>query len=100
MLELACQGDHLDLRRALRRLGREGLTEILVEGGGRLAAGLLRRSLVDELHWFSAPLVLGGDAREALGPLAVRTLSAAPRLAEVTLQRVGSDAHWIGRIAR
>jgi diaminohydroxyphosphoribosylaminopyrimidine deaminase/5-amino-6-(5-phosphoribosylamino)uracil reductase len=73
------------------------LTEILVEGGGRLAAGLLRRSLVDELHWFAAPLVLGGDGRAALGALGVRSLAAAPRLARVWLRRLGDDAYWIGR---
>jgi diaminohydroxyphosphoribosylaminopyrimidine deaminase/5-amino-6-(5-phosphoribosylamino)uracil reductase len=97
VLELPRRGAHLDLRRALRRLGQEGLTEILVEGGGRLAAGLLRASLVDELHWFTAPLVLGADGRAALGELGVRALAAAPRLAGVSLRRVGDDAHWIGR---
>jgi diaminohydroxyphosphoribosylaminopyrimidine deaminase/5-amino-6-(5-phosphoribosylamino)uracil reductase len=97
VLELAVAGEGLDLRRALRRLGQEGLTEILVEGGGRLAAGLLRRSLVDELHWFSAPLVLGDDARAALGALGVRSLAAVPRLAGLSLRRVGDDAYWVGR---
>jgi len=99
VLELPRQGDHLDLRRAVRRLGQEGLTEILVEGGGQLAAGLLRASLVDELHWFTAPLVLGGDGRAALGDLGVRALASAPRLASVSLRRVGDDAHWVGRFA-
>jgi len=99
VLVLACEGDQLDLRRALRRLGQEGLTEILVEGGGRLAAGLLRHSLVDELHWFSAPVLIGGDGRAALGALGLSTLDQAPRLAAVSLRRVGDDAHWIGRFA-
>jgi diaminohydroxyphosphoribosylaminopyrimidine deaminase/5-amino-6-(5-phosphoribosylamino)uracil reductase len=97
VLEVAGEGDHLDLRRVLRRLGQEGLTEILVEGGGRLAAGLLRRSLVDELHWFTAPLVIGGDGRAALGELGVRALAGAPRLCDVALRRIGDDAHWTGR---
>jgi len=99
VLELPCSGEHLDLRRALRRLGQEGLTEILVEGGGRLAAGLLRASLVDELHWFTAPVLIGADGRAALGALGVQTLAAAPRLADVLLRRVGADAHWVGRFA-
>ncbi len=99
VLELPREGDQLDLRRALRRLGREGLTEILVEGGGRLAAGLLRQSLVDELHWFTAPLVIGADGRAALGALGARALAAAPRLVEVSLRRLGDDAHWTGRFA-
>ena len=35
------------------------------------------RGLVDELHWFVAPSLLGGDARPALGPLAIETLARA-----------------------
>jgi diaminohydroxyphosphoribosylaminopyrimidine deaminase/5-amino-6-(5-phosphoribosylamino)uracil reductase len=54
---------------------------------------------VDELHWFTAPLVIGGDGRAALGDLGVRALAGAPRLAEVSLRRVGDDAHWFGRLA-
>jgi len=99
VLELPRRGEHLDLRRALRRLGQEGLTEILVEGGGRLAAGLLRASLVDELHWFTAPLLIGADGRAALGELGLHSLASAPRLADVSLRRLGDDAHWIGRFA-
>jgi diaminohydroxyphosphoribosylaminopyrimidine deaminase/5-amino-6-(5-phosphoribosylamino)uracil reductase len=99
VLELAYEGDQLDLRRALRRLGQEGLTEILVEGGGRLAAGLLRRSLVDELHWFTAPLVIGEDGRASMGALGARALADAPRLARVVLRRLGNDAYWVGRFA-
>jgi diaminohydroxyphosphoribosylaminopyrimidine deaminase/5-amino-6-(5-phosphoribosylamino)uracil reductase len=93
VLELACEGEGLDLRRALRRLGREGLTEILVEGGGRLAAGCCA------LARGRAALVHGAardrrDGRAALGELGVRALAAAPRLGDVSLRRVGDDAHW------
>ena len=58
-----------------RLLAREGLTHVFVEGGGGLAAALLRAGLVDELHWFLAPSLLGGDARPALGPLGIATLA-------------------------
>jgi len=98
VLEVPRAGRHLDLRRALRRLAREGLTEILVEGGGRLAAELLRASLVDELHWFAAPTLIGGDGRPALAELGVSRLRAAPRLETVSVRRVGVDLHWIGRL--
>ena len=88
----------LDLRSALVRLAREGLTEILVEGGGRLGAALLRAGLVDELHWFAAPRLLGGDGSEALGPLGVRSLARAPILRDVSMRRLGDDLHLWGRL--
>jgi diaminohydroxyphosphoribosylaminopyrimidine deaminase/5-amino-6-(5-phosphoribosylamino)uracil reductase len=98
VVEVPVRRGSLDLRRALARLAREGLTEILVEGGGRLGAALLRAGLVDELHWFAAPRLLGGDAREALGPLEVRALAGAPALREVWVRRLGDDLHIRGRL--
>jgi diaminohydroxyphosphoribosylaminopyrimidine deaminase/5-amino-6-(5-phosphoribosylamino)uracil reductase len=97
VLEVPSRGRHLDLARGLRRLAREGVAEVLVEGGGRLGAALLARGLVDELHWFSAPLLLGADGRPALGALGVDSLAAAPRLEGLRCRRVGSDLHWSGR---
>ena len=56
-----------------------------------LAAALLREGLVDELHWFVAPLLIGGDGRPALGALEVRSLAAgARRLAGWRARRIGS----------
>lgn len=98
VLEVPVRGDGVDLARALRRLAREGLTELLVEGGGGLAAALLRGGLVDELHWFSAPRLLGGDGRPALGVLGLRALAKAPELHEVRIRRVGRDLYWTGRL--
>jgi len=83
----------LDLRWALEELARRGLTQLLVEGGGELAAALLREDLVDELHWFVAPRLLGGDARPAVGALGLRRLADARPLARLQLRRVGADLH-------
>jgi diaminohydroxyphosphoribosylaminopyrimidine deaminase / 5-amino-6-(5-phosphoribosylamino)uracil reductase len=90
----------LDLRAALRELARRGLTELLVEGGGELAASLLREDLVDELHWFAAPRLLGGDARAAVGALSLRALRDAPALRVLALRRYGSDLHLVARPER
>jgi diaminohydroxyphosphoribosylaminopyrimidine deaminase/5-amino-6-(5-phosphoribosylamino)uracil reductase len=100
VLEVPLRGRHVDLRRALRRLAREGLTEILVEGGGELAAALLRALLVDEVHWFTAPRLIGSDGRPALGALGVGSLAAAPGLTRAQVRRLGGDVHLVGRIAR
>jgi diaminohydroxyphosphoribosylaminopyrimidine deaminase/5-amino-6-(5-phosphoribosylamino)uracil reductase len=99
-LEIRRRGRHLDLRGALTALGREGLTEVLVEGGGRLAAALLRADLVDEVHWFSAPRLLGGDAIPALGRLEVGSLGEAIELQAVRVRRVGDDLHLWGAVRR
>jgi diaminohydroxyphosphoribosylaminopyrimidine deaminase/5-amino-6-(5-phosphoribosylamino)uracil reductase len=87
----------LDLDRVMTRLGTEGVTQILVEGGGVLAAALLRAHLVDELHWFVAPRLLGGDGRPALGDLGLKSLVETPLL-EGQVRRVGGDLYIRGPI--
>ena len=70
-----------------------------MEGGGELAAALMRASLVDEVHWFLAPTLLGGDAHAALGALSIGRLAQAPQLADIHVRRVGRDVWVRGTIA-
>jgi diaminohydroxyphosphoribosylaminopyrimidine deaminase/5-amino-6-(5-phosphoribosylamino)uracil reductase len=100
LLEIPSRGRHLDLDRGLRALARAGLTEILVEGGGELAAALLREDLVDEIHWFLAPKLIGGDGRASLAGLHLDALAGAPRLDPVRIARVGDDVHVVGAVRR
>ncbi len=100
LITLPRDREGLDLAAALAALAAHGLTEVLVEGGGRLAASLLRHGLVDELHWFVAPTLLGADARPALGALGVRRLVQAPELESPRLRRIGRDWLLQGRVRR
>jgi diaminohydroxyphosphoribosylaminopyrimidine deaminase/5-amino-6-(5-phosphoribosylamino)uracil reductase len=84
---------HLDLARAFARLAREGLSHVFVEGGGGLAAALLRARLVDELHWFLAPSLLGADARPALGALQIGGLAQRLVLDVREVRRLGPDLY-------
>ena len=72
------------------RLGAMGLLHVFCEGGGELAAGLLRRRLVDECVFFLAPRLLGGDGVPAVGA-AGWNLAEAPRLCFEHIARVGDD---------
>jgi len=56
----------LSLRSLLRRLADDGCLHILCEGGGQMAASLLRESLVDRCLFFVAPIVLGGKGRNVV----------------------------------
>lgn len=75
----------------LQELGSRGLTRVLCEGGGMLAASLLRAGLVDELLGYTAGLVLGGDARASVGPMEIEALAEAPRFQLVETRRIGAD---------
>lgn len=90
----------IDLVVALRRLAEAGLTTVLVEGGGQLAAALLRADLVDEVHWFLAPRLIGDDGRPALGMLAIEQLRDALSIEALRVERSGPDLHLSGRVVR
>lgn len=94
----AGEGGHVDLGAAFRRLAKEGLTTVLVEGGGRLAAALLRADLVDEVHWMLAPKLIGSEGRPCLGPLGLEKLRDAVALEDVVSRRRGTDLHLHGMI--
>ena len=66
----------MDLTAALTALGTAGLTRVMVEGGGQLAAALLRADLVDRIVWFHAPSIMGGDGWPAVQAFGVETLDA------------------------
>jgi diaminohydroxyphosphoribosylaminopyrimidine deaminase/5-amino-6-(5-phosphoribosylamino)uracil reductase len=50
-------------------LAERGVTRLLIEGGGLVAASFLRAGLVDELIWMRAPILIGGDGAAALASL-------------------------------
>jgi diaminohydroxyphosphoribosylaminopyrimidine deaminase/5-amino-6-(5-phosphoribosylamino)uracil reductase len=90
----------IDLPAALELLGKRGLTRLLVEGGGRLAAALLRAQLVDRLVWLHAPVLLGGDGVPAVAALDRAALAEMPRFERVAAEIVGEDGLTLFRARR
>ena len=81
----------VDIAAALTQLGQRGLTRVLVEGGGHLAASLLRADLVDRIAWFHAPAIMGADGLPAVQPIGIATLAAMPRFARIDQRPLGPD---------
>ncbi|AHJ69207.1 5-amino-6-(5-phosphoribosylamino)uracil reductase [Granulibacter bethesdensis] len=88
---VAPETGRLIMRTALQKLGEAGLTWILVEGGGQIAASLLREEHVDDIVWYHAPAIIGADGYAATGALSVPTLSVMPRFHAVSTKAVGTD---------
>lgn len=81
----------LDLPGAMQALAEKGLTRVLVEGGARLAAELLRAGFVDRLAWFHAPTVMGGDGVPAASAFGTELLAAMPRFTRERTAPMGGD---------
>ncbi|MCX8506729.1 MAG: bifunctional diaminohydroxyphosphoribosylaminopyrimidine deaminase/5-amino-6-(5-phosphoribosylamino)uracil reductase RibD [Alphaproteobacteria bacterium] len=61
-----CAQGHLDLTAILSALAAQGLTSILVEGGGGVIASVIKQNYLDRLYWFRAPIIIGGDGVAAI----------------------------------
>jgi diaminohydroxyphosphoribosylaminopyrimidine deaminase/5-amino-6-(5-phosphoribosylamino)uracil reductase len=84
-------GGKIDLAALLHQFAEEGLTRLLVEGGGQLGAALLRQDLVDRLVWMRAPMAIGGDGLPAVAALGLDALADAPRFTLVSSETAGGD---------
>ena len=93
LIEVATDGHgRIDATNAMQALATKGITRILCEGGGTLAASLLREGLVDDLALFTAGVVIGGDGRAVLAPLGIADLPLAPRLSLRETRQIGGDS--------
>jgi diaminohydroxyphosphoribosylaminopyrimidine deaminase/5-amino-6-(5-phosphoribosylamino)uracil reductase len=97
----AGSGAHVDLRLLMQKLGEREICSVFVEGGGRVNFSLLEAGLVDKVHAFIAPKLIGG--REALTPVegeGFARLSDAVELTRVTTEPLDGDILLTGYVAR
>ncbi|MEM9147909.1 MAG: bifunctional diaminohydroxyphosphoribosylaminopyrimidine deaminase/5-amino-6-(5-phosphoribosylamino)uracil reductase RibD [Pseudomonadota bacterium] len=90
-LTVAGAEDGIDIAAGLAVLARSGITRVLCEGGGRLAASLLAADVVDELALFSAGHTIGADGHAAIGALGLDRLADAPGFHLQSVTRLGPD---------
>ncbi len=97
LVECPAAGDHLDLAATFRKLASEGLTRILCEGGGRLAAHLVKAGLVNDLAHYQAGCLIGADGTAAVGPFGLTALANAPRPELAETRTLGPDLFSLWR---
>lgn len=83
---LPAEVGRVPLGRVLDMLGAEGILSLLTETGTRLNTALLAAGLVDRVHLFVAPQIMGSDAVPAFRGMA-HTL----HMAAVEVERYGND---------
>jgi len=81
----------LDLSAVLAVLGAEGVTSLMVEGGGRVHAAFLRSNLYDQACLFVAPLFLGAEGLPVVGGLGLERVVQGRRFRPQLVRRLGED---------
>jgi diaminohydroxyphosphoribosylaminopyrimidine deaminase/5-amino-6-(5-phosphoribosylamino)uracil reductase len=90
VLLLPSKGGKVRAADLLAALGAEGITSLLVEGGGRTAGWLTAEGAVDRYVVFVAPLLMGEGVRAVTG-WACRAPASGRHLAFTSVRRVGAD---------
>ena len=93
------EGRRISLEAVLKELGKRGVTQLLVEGGGGIITSFLRKSLADEIRVIVAPILLG-KGRSPVGDLGLERVDQGVKLEKVVYRRLGRDLLVTGRISK
>ncbi|WP_145170196.1 bifunctional diaminohydroxyphosphoribosylaminopyrimidine deaminase/5-amino-6-(5-phosphoribosylamino)uracil reductase RibD [Gimesia aquarii] len=88
---------HPDIEKGLLELGHKEMTNLLIEGGGSLLGSCFDSQLIDEVHTFIAPKIVGG--KTAITPIAGQGLETIPQfqnIIELEIQLLESDIYVHG----
>ena len=81
----------LSLAEVMAAVAETGCGSLLVEGGGKLSASLLREGLVDRILWTRSGHLIGSDGIPAIGMLGTGDLPDTPSFAVIDGGRFGRD---------
>lgn len=79
----------------LAELGRRRMTNVLVEGGTGVFGSFLDADLIDEVHAFVAPTLIGHGV-PVMGGMGAQRIKEALRFAEWTVERLDGDVYVHG----
>ncbi len=100
---LACMADpngRLDILDVLAQLVNKGITRLMVEGGGQVAASFLQAGCVDRIALYSAGVAIGSEGLPNLAHMGISALKDAPRFDRMAVSAIGPDVltHWKRRV--
>ncbi len=75
----------------LHALADSGITRLLIEGGGEIAASFIKHGLVDRIVWFRAASAIGAEGIASVAKLGVTKMAQAVRWQCVDMRPVGED---------
>ena len=85
-----------DPNEILKRLWNEGLRSVMIEGGSQVASAFLQEGLINRLHLFRAPSILGAQGRSFTEFLRLSDMDLRFRLRNVQSLNLGPDSYLSG----
>ncbi|MBF0510694.1 MAG: bifunctional diaminohydroxyphosphoribosylaminopyrimidine deaminase/5-amino-6-(5-phosphoribosylamino)uracil reductase RibD [Candidatus Omnitrophica bacterium] len=80
----------IDLKWVLAYLGKREITNVLIEGGGHMVGGALKRGLVNKMMIYMAPKIMG-EGISGIQGLRCKKLKQALELKEMSIDKLGED---------
>ncbi len=85
----------------MRRLAATGIISVMAEGGAEVLGSLFDANLVDRVHWFTAPMIIGsGAGRGAVAGRGVDFVAKAWPLRGPSVARVGNSFLISGNVSQ
>ena len=91
LVQVPRTGRFLSWSAVLDSLGRESVTSLVIEGGGRVAGSSLQAGVVQRIHFYYGPKILGSTGVPGVGELAVGRLADALAVSRLKVRRLGRD---------
>lgn len=96
LVAVSADGDKLDLKSVLKYLHEEEqVREVMVEAGAVIAGAFIKAQLLNELHVYMAPSLLGDTARPMFSLSHILSMSDKIPLQFLTCEMVGEDVHMV-----
>ena len=101
VLVAPARAGRIELPWLMKTLGSEGVTSLLVEGGGEVNAAFLEAGLAQRVEFFYAPKILGGrTARRGIAGEGAKRLADLIELRETQWRRVREDLWLSARVGK
>ena len=92
VLLVSSKNKKVDLKSLMKILASRGIINILIEGGGELAASAFQEHILDKIVFFIAPKIIGGrNAKTSVEGHGVDRILKAFNVKNITVEKIGSD---------
>jgi len=99
VLVVAEKDGRVDLNQLMQLLGEKGIGGILLEGGATLNYAALESQIIDEVHAYIAPKIIGGnDAKTPVGGDGIEMMKDAVNLQNIRFENIADDILVIGEV--